>query len=127
MVMLVLIVAGTTTVVVLVFVIIVITEITIRMINTDTNTDSNGSRRNFGCWWSHEKSGPMGGCFASTTKTARNSAFSGEIIQNVGVGGEVAYIHIYIYMKYMYMYTFLYTHISSRGVLGHVSCYTPTG
>ena len=46
-VMLVLIVAGTTTVIVIVFVeIVIIIERTIRMINTDTNTDSNGSRRN---------------------------------------------------------------------------------
>ena len=44
--MLVLIVAGTTAVIVIGFVITIITEITIRMINTDTNTDSNGSRRN---------------------------------------------------------------------------------
>ena len=46
MVMLVLIVAGTTTVIVIVLVIIIIIEKTIPMINTDTNTDSNGSRRN---------------------------------------------------------------------------------
>ena len=46
MVMLVLIVAGTTPVIVIVFMITKIIEITIRMINTDTNTDNNGSRRN---------------------------------------------------------------------------------
>ena len=46
MVMLVLIVAGTTTVIVIVLVIIIIIEKTIPMINTDTNTYSNGSRRN---------------------------------------------------------------------------------
>ena len=47
MVMLVLNVAGTTPVIVIVFVrIFRIIELTVRMINTDTNTDSNGSRRN---------------------------------------------------------------------------------
>ena len=46
MVILVLIVAGTTAVIVIVFVIITILEITKGMINTDINTDSNGSRRN---------------------------------------------------------------------------------
>ena len=46
MVMLVLIVAGTTTVMGIVFVTTIIIEITIRMINTDTNTDRNGSSRN---------------------------------------------------------------------------------
>ena len=42
----------------------------------------------------------MGGCFASTTKTARNSVFGGEIIQNVGLlaGGSI-YIYIYIYIR----------------------------
>ena len=40
-----------------------IIEITIRILNTDTR---------------HAKSGPMGGCFASITKTARNSVFGGE-------------------------------------------------
>ena len=43
MVMLVLIVAGTTAVIVIVFVITIIVEIPIRMINTDTNTDGNGT------------------------------------------------------------------------------------
>ena len=41
-----LIVAGTMTVIVIVFLRIGIIEITVRMLNTDTNTDSNGSRRN---------------------------------------------------------------------------------
>ena len=35
-----------------------------------------------------------GACFASFTKTAQNSVFGGEIIQNVGLRGKVAYIYI---------------------------------
>ena len=45
MVMLVLIVAGTMTEIVIVFVIIIL-KTTIRILNTDTNADSNASRRN---------------------------------------------------------------------------------
>ena len=60
----------------------------------------------------------LGGCFASTTKTARNSVFGGEIIQNVGLWG-VAYIyiymsvHIYIYV-YIYMHIYIYSYIEPQ-------------
>ena len=40
----------------------------------------------------------MGACFASTTKTAQNSLFGGEIIQNVGLRGGSIYIYIYTYV-----------------------------
>ena len=44
--------------------------------------------------------GLWGGCFASTTKTARNSVFGGDIIHNMGRwggGGSIfIYVHTYI-------------------------------
>ena len=52
------------------------------------------------------KIGAYGGCFASTTKTARNSVSGGEIIENVGPwGGSIC---IYIYMCYIYIYICFY-------------------
>ena len=75
------------TVIVIVFVLtVIIREPTIRMLNTDTNTDSNGSRRNSTSTSTLPAGGVMqnlglwGGCFASTTKAARNSVFGSEII-----------------------------------------------
>ena len=73
------IVAGTMTVIVIVLVIKMIV-MTILILNTDSSTlmlvhivmvaDKQHLNEYFVCWWSHANSGSMGGCFASTAKTA---------------------------------------------------------
>ena len=45
--------------------------------------------------------GLWGACFAYTTKTARKSVVGGEIIQNVGSWGGVAYMYIHILNRHV--------------------------
>ena len=66
----------------------------------------------------------MGGCFASTTKTARNSVFGCEIMQNVRLwGGGSMYIYMYIDMCLyvdVYVYLYMYMHFCTHIVFTHI-------
>ena len=109
MVMLVLIAAGTTPVIVIVFVmiIIIILEMTIRMINTDTNTDSNGSRRN-STWTSTLPAGGvmqslgLWGDVSHLLQEKRETVFLVVKSYKMWVSGRAS-IHIYIYMRSLYI------------------------
>ena len=84
------------TVIVIVLVIIVIIAITMQMLHTDAG---------------RAKSGPMGGCFASITKTARNNVLVVRSYKMWVLEGGVAHMYMYMYI-YTCLDVYIYRYIN---------------